>query len=56
MPSLTALTTAVPGATAEITPESFTLAIDPLDVYHVTGRSARAAPFASFGVAVARAV
>ena len=56
MPSLTALTTAVPGATAEIIPESLTLAIDALDVYHVTGRSVRAAPLASFGVATARAV
>jgi hypothetical protein len=56
MPSATALTTAVPGATAEIIPESFTLAIDALEVYQVTGRSVRGVPFASFGVAIARAV
>src|SRR5882762_9885574 len=56
MPSLTALTTALPGATAEITPESLTLAIAALDVYQVTGRSVRTVPFASFGVAIARAV
>src|ERR1700675_2437815 len=56
MPSLTALTTALPGATPEITPESFTLTIDALDEYHVMGRSARAVPFASLGVAIARAV
>src|SRR5450759_5744408 len=37
-------------------PESLTLAIDPLEVYHITGRSVRTVPFASFGVAVARAV
>jgi len=55
-PSLTALTTAVPGATAEIMPESLTLAIDPLELYHNTGRPVRAVPFASLGVAVARAV
>jgi hypothetical protein len=54
-PSLTALTRAVPGATAEITPESLTLAIDALDVNQVTGRSVRTTPFASLGVAVARA-
>jgi hypothetical protein len=45
----------VPGATAEIIPESFTLAIDALDVNQVTGRSVRGVPFASFGVATARA-
>jgi hypothetical protein len=55
-PSLTALTRAVPGATAEITPESLTLAIDALDVNQVTGRSLRTTPFASLGLAVARAV
>jgi len=46
----------VPGATAEIMPESLTLAIDPLELYHNTGRPVRAVPFASFGVAIARAV
>jgi len=55
-PSLTALTTAFPGATPEMTPESVTLAIDALDVNHCTGRSVRTDPFASFGVATARAV
>src|SRR5258706_6421670 len=55
MPSLTALTTAVPGAIAEITPESVTLAIDALDVYQVIGRPVRGAPLASLGVAIARA-
>src|SRR3954471_16114206 len=47
---------AVPGATAEITPESLTLAIASLDVYQVIGRPVRTVPFASFGVATARAV
>jgi hypothetical protein len=55
-PSLTALTTVVPGATAEITPESVTLAIEALELYHVTARSGSGAPFSSFGVATARAV
>jgi hypothetical protein len=55
-PSLTALSTVLPGVTAETTPESLTLAIDALELYHSTGRSVRAVPFASFGVAMARAV
>jgi len=55
-PSLTALTTALPGETAETTPESVTLAIDALEVNHAIERPVRTAPFASFGVAIARAV
>jgi hypothetical protein len=55
-PSLTALTTVVPGATAEITPESVTLAIDALELYHVTARSGSGVPFSSLGIATARAV
>jgi hypothetical protein len=55
-PSLTALTTAVPGAIAETTPESVTLATDVLEVDHVIGRPDSATPFASLGVATARAV
>jgi len=55
-PSLTALKTVLPGVTAEITPESLTLAMDVLELYQSTGRSVRAVPFASFGVAIARAV
>jgi hypothetical protein len=55
-PSLTALSTALPGASAETRPESLTLAIDALELYHTTGRSVRALPFASFRVATARAV
>jgi hypothetical protein len=46
----------VPGATPEITPESLTLAIAALDVYHFTERSVRTVPFASLGVAIARTV
>ena len=55
-PSLTALTTAVPGATATIVPESLTVAIDWLEVNQVTARPARAFPFASLGTATPRAV
>jgi hypothetical protein len=55
-PSLTALTTVVPGATAEITPESVTLAIDAAELYHVTARSGSGVPFSSLGIATARAV
>jgi hypothetical protein len=54
-PSLTALTRAVPGATAEIMPESLTLAIAALDENQSTARSVRTFPLASFGVATARA-
>jgi hypothetical protein len=55
-PSLTALMTAVPGATAEITPASVMFAIAALDENHFKVRPDRAAPFASLMIAVARAV
>jgi hypothetical protein len=56
MPSLTALSTAAPGATADIMPESLTLAIAGLEVYQRTARFLSGSPFASFGIAVALAV
>src|SRR6266404_3856809 len=56
MPSLTALRTVVPGATAVIRPVASMLAMEALEVYQITGRSVRAVPFASFGVATARTV
>jgi hypothetical protein len=56
IPSLTALTTALPGATPETKPESVTLAIDALDVNQEMGRPESAAPVASFGIATARVV
>jgi len=53
-PSLTALTTAVPGATAETSPESVTLATAPLEVNQLTGRPVRMAPTESFVIATPR--
>jgi hypothetical protein len=44
------------GAIAEIKPESVTFAIDGLDVNHLLARSRSSAPFASLGIAIARAV
>src|SRR2546423_6592855 len=55
-PSLTALTTALPGATAAITPESVTVATAGLDVCQAMGWFAKVAPLASLTVAAARAV
>src|SRR5690348_4160814 len=55
-PSLTALTTVLPGATAETTPESVTLATDTVEENQATVRPVSAAPVASFGIATARAV
>jgi hypothetical protein len=53
-PSLTALRTAVPGATAEIMPESVTLATDPLDVNQLMRRFVSTAPFESLVIATPR--
>src|SRR5689334_12823020 len=55
-PSLTALTTAVPGAIPDTMPESVTLATEVLELNHDIARPESAFPSASFAVAVARAV
>src|SRR5258706_10974674 len=52
-PSLVALMVVLPGATAEIIPESVTLAIAELELCQVIGRSERGPPLASRAVAVA---
>jgi hypothetical protein len=54
MPSLSAVTTAVPGATPWTSPAFVTTAIDDADEDHTTVRPERVAPFASFKVTVAR--
>lgn len=56
IPSLSALTTAVPGATAETIPESLTLAMDALDENQLIRRPVSGVPFASFTTALARAL
>src|SRR5690242_19166048 len=53
-PSDVACRTTSPGATPKIKPESSMLAINTLELCHLIGRSARAAPFASRAVPIAR--
>jgi hypothetical protein len=53
-PSLTALTTVVPGATPTIMPASLTVATVVLELNQLTARSGSGAPFASLGTATPR--